>query len=107
MYCALVPNPRACHQTLLPTACWCQSPKEKTTYPSVVKHWKKQHFNSIEKRQSKISFSSMYWLPMASVSLPEADAGKFAYTHPFYSTVEEPRLLPSEDRYNSGVVWMP
>lgn len=49
----------------------------------------------IEKRQSKISFSSGYQSPMANRSFPVASTGQLAYTHPSCATIERTQSLPS------------
>ena len=56
---------------------------------NTVRYWMEQCFTFIEKVQSKISFSSGYQAPMASRSLPVANAEQVDYTRPSCAVVEE------------------
>lgn len=61
-----------------------------------------QRFTYIEKRQKKISLSSMCQSSMAREFLLVADSGQFAYVHPSHVAVEGTLSPPCEEVYDGG-----
>lgn len=84
-------HPKGAFQTLLPITSWYWSHQGKH---NAVKHWMEQRVTYLDKRQSKISFNSGCWSPVASGSLSKAEPGQFAYAHPSSAAVEEPCPSP-------------
>lgn len=54
----------------------------------------------LHREKKKVSFNSGHWSPMASGSIPKADAGNL---HPSCDAMEELPPLPVGDRYNKGL----